>query len=97
MNEEELLTKCKMYVRKFKKDALDEEIQDLIDAAQLDLKLSGVINQDLEDPLIIQAITTYVKAYFGYNNSDSDKFLQSYTSLKVHLSLCSEYTEVIHG
>ena len=88
-----LLDKCKLYIRKFKADVLDEEVQDLIDAAQADLRISGVVNQPSSDPLIIRAITTYVKGHFGYENKDSEKFLLSYESLKIHLALCSEYTE----
>ncbi|PHV69827.1 DNA-packaging protein [Sporanaerobium hydrogeniformans] len=88
-----MLIKCKMYVRKFKKDVLDEEIQDLIDSAKADLKLSGVINQDETDPLIIRAITCYCKANFGYENKEAERFDKSYEMLKQHLSLCEEYTK----
>lgn len=94
-NKSVLLDKCKMYIRKFKKDALDEEVQDLIDSAKADLKLSGVINQDETDPLIIQAVKCYVKSHYGYENKEAERFEQSYLSLKTHLSLCSEYTEPI--
>lgn len=87
-----LLNKCKMYIRKFKTDALDEEVQDLIDAAKTDLKSVGIVCENYTDPLMIRAITCYVKTHYGYENKDSDKFLASYESIKTHLSLCSEYT-----
>ena len=71
--------------------ALDEEINDLIEAAKYDMKISGVVKQDEKDPLIIRAIITYCKANFGYDNADSEKLKASYESLKSHLSLCGEY------
>ena len=89
-----LLNKCKMYIRKFKADALDEEVQDLIDAAKLDLKTTGIVCEDYNDPLMVQAITCYVKANYGYENKEAERFLASYESIKAKLSLCSEYNTV---
>lgn len=79
--------------------AMDLEVTDLIESAKLDLKISGinydkkiVVNSVEEvDPLIKRAITTYCKAYFGYDNSDADRFKESYEMLKIHLALSSEY------
>lgn len=72
----------------------DNEIQDLIDAARLDLIQSGVsiskANSD-DDALIKRAITTYCKANFGYDNPDADRFTQSYKMLKIHLALAGDY------
>lgn len=75
-------------------NALDDEIQDLIESAILDLQLSGVQKTDSDDPLIIRAVTTYCKANFGFENPDSEKLNQSYTSLKIHLSLAGDYNVV---
>lgn len=73
--------------------ALDEEIQDLIEAAQADLRLSG-ITKDETDPLIIRAITIYCKAHFGYEEpAQAELFMKSYQALKTHLALSQEYTE----
>lgn len=76
--------------------AYDTEIQDLIDAAKADLILIGVLSEKIldSDPLIKRAITVYCKANFGYNNPDYEKLLQSFNSIKNHLSLSCEYTEV---
>jgi len=72
---------------------LDEEIQDLINAAKADLKLSG-ITKDETDPLIIRAITIYCKAHFGYEEpAQAELFMKSYQALKTHLALSQEYTE----
>ena len=74
-------------------DDLNAEIQDLIDAAKSDLILSGVHESKISetDPLIKRAIIVYCKAHFGYDDM-SERFEQSYTSLKHHLTLSSEYT-----
>lgn len=76
---------------------LDAEIQDLIDGAKADLTLSGVKQEKVTDtdPLIKRAITTYCKANFGYEDPKmAERFQLSYTSLKHHLTLSAEYTEV---
>ena len=71
--------------------AFDGEITDLINAAKADLQITGVKVDDEADPLIKRAITTYVKANFGWDNPDADKLQQSYNMLKMHLSLSTEY------
>ncbi len=70
---------------------LDAEIQDLIDAAKLDLSISGVTLIEDVDPLIIRAVITYCKANFGLENVDSEKYQQSYNMLKNHLALAGDY------
>lgn len=76
----------------------DTEIQDLIDAAKADLKLAGVVADKAvdADPLIKRAIITYCKAYFGYDNPDADRLVESYLMLKKHLVLSVDYnTEAV--
>ena len=70
---------------------LDGEISDLIDAAKLDLSISGIVNLPENDPLILRAVILYAKANFGLSNDESEKFLKGYTSLKIHLALCGDY------
>lgn len=72
-------------------NALDDEIQDLICAALLDLEYSNVANIDKNDPLIIRAVTIYCKSHIGLNNTDSEKYNQAYEMLKIHLALCEDY------
>jgi len=75
-------------------EALDEEIQDLIDAAKADLRLSGITKNE-DDPLIVRAITIYCKAHFGYEEpAQAELFMRSYNALKAHLALSKEYIEV---
>ncbi len=79
--------------------AYDKEIENLIDACKLDLRLSGIASTLIveDDPLIKQAIITYVKANFGYDNPDSEKLKQSYSLLKQHLAIAySTDDESIH-
>jgi uncharacterized phage protein (predicted DNA packaging) len=74
--------------------AFDDEISDLIAAAQNDLRLSGVADektQDEEDALIRRAVTVYVKANFGWDNPDAERLQLSYDKLKAHLTLSGEY------
>ena len=48
---------------------------------------------DETDPLVKQAISTYVKAEFGLDNDDADKYRASFRSQKIALSMASEYIE----
>lgn len=74
----------------------DAEITDLIGAARADLLLGGIkadkVN-DESDALIKRAIVVYVKAEFGLDNADAEKYRESYNMLKRHLMLSSEYIE----
>ncbi|MFP3666554.1 head-tail connector protein [Priestia sp. SIMBA_032] len=71
--------------------ALDDDIQDLIDAALMELQLSGIKKLDESDPLIIRAVTVYCKAEFGFDNPDAERFRASFESLRNHLSLAGDY------
>jgi hypothetical protein len=86
-----LLEQCKIALR-LSHSELDTEVQELIDAAKLELQLVGVINFKDTDPLIVQAIKTYCKAHFGYSNPEAERFKEAFESLKNHLSLVGEYT-----
>lgn len=79
---------------RIKTDKLDSEIEDLIEACKMDLKIKGVNNIDEQDPLIFQAIKIYCKAYFGIDNKDSEKYIKVYESLRDSLALCGDYNVV---
>ncbi len=73
---------------------IDGEIKDLINAARDDLVLGGVLPvmvTDETDPLIKRAIGVYVKAEFGLDNSDSEKYRAAYNDLKLRLLLADKY------
>ena len=86
------LDDVKTYLR-ISTDALDAEVQDLIEAAKIDLILSGVDGDkvDTDDPLIRRAVVTYCKAHFGYDNPDHDRLLRAFNLLKSHLTISDEY------
>ncbi|WP_339145446.1 MULTISPECIES: head-tail connector protein [unclassified Sutcliffiella] len=74
--------------------AFDTEIIDLIEAARLDLMISGISQEKAssdKDPLIKRAITIYCKANYGFDNPDFDRLQKSYAMLKQHLSLTGDY------
>lgn len=74
----------------------NEEITDLIGAARADLLLGGISSEkvnDENDALIKRAIVVYVKAEFGLDNADDEKYRESYGMLKRHLMLSNEYTK----
>ncbi|MDH2474258.1 head-tail connector protein [Clostridium perfringens] len=85
-----MLEKVKLSLR-IKSDAFNIEILEMIEAAKLDLSISGIKKINEADPLIQQAIKTYCKANFGLDNKDSEKYQKSYNMLKEHLSLCGDY------
>ncbi|MED0876560.1 head-tail connector protein [Bacillus mobilis] len=75
-------------------NALDDEIDDLIEAARTDLKLSGVSgfkSNDDTDPLIKRAIIMYTKANFIPDVKEAERFQLSYNMLKNHLTLAGDY------
>ena len=73
--------------------AFDDEIIDLINAAEADLVMVGVSKAAVtgSDPLIKRAIISYCKAYFGNDNSDAERLRACYEMLRNHLSLAEEY------
>ena len=85
-----MLEKVKLALR-VSGNIFDLEIQDLIDAAKLDLKITGVVKVNDTDPLIQRAIIVYCKANFGYDNNETERFQKSYDMLKQHLSLAGDY------
>lgn len=71
---------------------LDEaEIVPLIEAAKKELEIAGVTQINEGDPLIIRAVTVYCKANFGYDNPDSEKFQNSFNSLKNTITQVGAY------
>lgn len=74
----------------------DGEVQDLIDAALLDLRIPQIDTTKIveTDPLIKRAVILYCKANFGLDNPDSEKYQRSYDNLVEKLSLSSNYKDV---
>ena len=85
----ELLKHCKILLRQATTTAFDEEIETLIEACLLDLKLSGV--EKIDNDLVKRAVGIYVKAHFGSENPDREGLIECYNSLKTHLALSEKY------
>ena len=85
-----LLNQVKMALR-VTTTAFDSEIEDLIDAAELDIGLAGVINVEA-DPLITRAIITYCRLHFGQPD-DFDRLKKSYDEQKAQLGMATMYTD----
>ena len=73
-------------------DGYDEELTDLITAAQLDLGIAGVVVPDSIDELVKRAIITYCKMSFGIPE-DYDRLKRSYDEQKAQLSMATGYTD----
>ena len=80
-----------------------ESISELYEIPIEDLKVlnpnliiieDAVVYLEKPDSLILRAITLYIKSHFGLFNEDSEKYQKAYDSLKNHLCLSAEYTEV---
>lgn len=88
-----MLEKVKLALR-ITTDAFDEELEDLISAAQSDLEQGGVIIPEVpeNDGLIRMAIITFVRMRFG-EPDDYEKTRAAYWEQKAQLQVTTGYTE----
>ena len=89
------LDKVKMGLR-IKTTAYDEELADLIAAAQLDLGIAGVEVPSTLDEIVTRAIITYCKMSFGLPE-DYDRLKRSYDEQKAQLVTATGYTDWLEG
>lgn len=85
-----MLKKVKLALR-ITTNAFDDELTDLIGAAQLDLGIAGVVIPAEIDSIVTRAIITYCKLHFG-EPSEYDRLKASYDEQKAQLSMASGYT-----
>ena len=85
-----MLEKVKLALR-ISTDAFDSELNDLIDAAELDLGIAGVEIPAQMDALVSRAIVTYCKVNFG-EPDEYDRLKASYDEQKAQLSMATGYT-----
>lgn len=85
-----MLEEVKLALRVFEND-FDLEINDLIEAAKSDLRISGVIKIEETDSLIKRAVILYCKINYGWANDEYERLQKAYDLLKIHLALSNEY------
>lgn len=85
-----MLTKVKLALR-ITTDAFDSELNDLIEAAKIDLGIAGVNVPAEIDAIVSTAITTYCKIHFG-EPDEYDRLKASYDEQKAQLSMATGYT-----
>lgn len=76
-------------------DDFNEEIASYIDTCAADLQNAGILPKFFSvggDPQILQAVRWYCLSVFGLYNSDSEKYMRSYSSLKSTLCTQRKYT-----
>lgn len=74
---------------------INGEIEALIRSCQSDLIRNGItpkLAYDLKDSLITKAVFSYLKAEFGLDNKNYEKFRDSYEKLRTELALTEYYT-----
>ena len=87
----DLLERVKLSLR-ITTEAFDDELNDLIESAQLDLGIAGVILPTCLDALCTQAIVTYCRMHFG-QPEDYDRIKKSYDEQKAQLQMSTGYTD----
>ena len=87
-----MLDKIKIALR-INNSAYDTEINNLIRACKKELELAGIASSKInaDDAMIIQAVTCYCKAFFGYDNVDAERYIRSYESIKTFLCSNTKY------
>lgn len=86
-----MLEKVKLALR-ISTNKYDSELNDLIDAAKLDLGIAGVDVPETLDALVSKAIITYCKMSFGLPE-DYDRLKRSYDEQKAQMSNATGYTD----
>lgn len=91
MINQSLVAKAKTALR-VSSNMYDEQIDELISAAKIDLQIAGVVLPADLDALCNTAIVTYVCLHFG-QPEDYDRLKRSYDEQKAQLQTATGYTE----
>lgn len=86
----DILSAVKMALR-ISTNAFDMQLQDLVEAAKIDLGIAGVVLPSTMDAIVRTAIITYVQLHFGQPD-DYDRLKRSYDEQKAQLSTATGYT-----
>lgn len=88
-----MLTKVKLALR-ITTDVFDTELEDMIEAAYLDLGIAGVENTAASDFLIIRAVITYCKMNWGEpDDRNYARLKASYDEQKAQMATATGYTD----
>ena len=87
-----MLAKVKLALR-VTTTAYDNDLNDLIDAAKIDLGIAGVDLPSTLDAICERAIITYCKLHFlGLSDNEWDRLKASYDEQKAQLTMATGYT-----
>lgn len=87
-----MLAKVKLALR-LTTNAYDSDLQGMIDAAQIDLGIAGVVLPSTLDAVCERAIITYCKLHFlGLSDNEWDRLKASYDEQKAQLVTATGYT-----
>ena len=68
--------------------ASDDEIEGLIAAALAEIQTATGSAPDQSDPLVVQAVKNYAKAYYGYDDpTTAERFRAAFESIKTQLAV----------
>lgn len=84
------IQKAKLALR-ITKDSFDDQINDLLDASLVDLKIAGVEIPESLTPIVETASITYVAMRFGQPD-EYDRLKRSYDEQKAQLATYTGYT-----
>lgn len=87
-----MLAKVKLALR-VTTTAYDNDLNDLINAAKIDLGIAGVVLPTTLDAVCERAIITYCKLHFlGLSDNEWDRLKASYDEQKAQLTTATGYT-----
>lgn len=90
MATENLIKKAKM-ARRMKTAEFDEQVNDLLDAALVDLGIAGVVVPSQSAVIVEQAQITYFLLHFG-ESDEYDRLKASYDEQKAQLATHTGFT-----
>ncbi len=92
-----MLSICKTRLR-IVNTAYDDEITDLVAAAEIALVEAGIVTDKLtktasiyDDELVKVAVITWVKWHFGWNNPDADRLEKTWDMLLRTMGCAGDY------
>lgn len=86
----ETLGKLKLALR-ISHDKLDEDIQSDVDACLADLTACGVINPQVSDPLIYNAVKLFLRSSYTDDPAKGAEYHKRYEALKSCLQMAEGY------